>query len=415
MNKKIQTHDVIVVGGGSAGMMAAGVAASRGRRVLLLEKNAKLGEKLSISGGRRCNILNAETDTKVLLQKYGTSEQFLYSAFSKFGMKETYDFFEERGLPLKVEARKRAFPVSERARDVVDTLRDYIKEGKVQVKLNSAVTGLKRKGKHIEYIEVGDMQYQAASYIVATGGLSRPETGSTGDGFDWLTTLGHTVTPPTPTIVPLNVAEPWIRDLAGTTVTNAKITFFADGVSSFSQKGSILFTHTGLSGPTILNSSGRVAGLFQEGDVTAKIDCFPATDLGDLDTQLNELFELHKNKDIKNVFKTFAPSGMSDTLLARVPEISPDAKVNSITKGERRMLVELIKNIPLTITGLAGFAKAVVADGGVPLTEMDMRTMHSNIIDNLYIVGDLLHITRPSGGYSLQLCWTTGFVAGSTA
>src|SRR6187549_71669 len=192
MKPRTIAHDVIVIGGGAAGMMAAGVAAAHGRRVLLLEKNAKLGEKLAISGGKRCNILNAEKDTKRLLANYGTAEQFLYSAFSKFGMEETYAFFESRGLPLKVEAKQRAFPVSERAVDVVSALRAYLAEGKVQIKLNAPVTLVKRKGESIEYVEAGGTKYAADSYIFATGGLSRPATGSTGDGFAWLTALGHT-------------------------------------------------------------------------------------------------------------------------------------------------------------------------------------------------------------------------------
>ena len=414
-SKKTEMFDVIVIGGGAAGMMAAGTAGARGKRVLLLEKNAKLGEKLSISGGKRCNILNAETDVKKLLSNYGASEQFLYSAFSKFGMKETYSFFEERGLPLTVQAKKRAFPKSEKASDVVKCLLHYVKDGKVQVKLRSPVTVIKKKGKNIEYVEVDGNAYSATSYVFATGGLSHPETGSTGDGFSWLTSLGHTVSTPTPSIVPLNVLETWVRDAAGVSIKDCKITFAVDGVRAFASTGSLLFTHTGISGPVVLNSSTKVAGLFEEGEVTAHIDLFPKFDIGGLDKALTDLFDEHKNKDIKNVFKDFAPAGMSSVLLARLPEILPETKVNGITKETRRKLVEDLKDLPLTITSLMGFDKAVVADGGVPLTEMDMRTMHSTLLENLFIVGDLLHIQRPSGGYSLQLSWTSGYIAGSEA
>jgi predicted Rossmann fold flavoprotein len=411
MKSQAENFDVIVAGGGAAGMMAAGVAAANGKRVLLLEKNAKLGEKLAISGGGRCNILNAQPDAKKLLASYDKAEQFLYSPFSKFGMQETYDFFEALGLPLKVEARNRTFPESERAVDVVTIMRKYLADRKVQIKLRSPVEKIKCKGNHIESVEAGGKLYTADSYIFATGGLSHSETGSTGDGFKWLKDLGHTVERPTPTIVPLKAKEPWVKDVAGVTV-EAKITFAVDGVSAFSKAGAILFTHTGLSGPTILNCSGKVAGLFESGEVTASIDLFPSTDLGTLDRNLTELFEQHKNKVLKNVLKEFVPAGMNDVLLEMLPDIASDAKVHSVTKEQRRALVELFKNLPLTITGLMGFEKAVVADGGIPLTEIDTRTMRSLKIDNLFVIGDLLHITRPSGGYSLQLCWTTGYVSG---
>jgi predicted Rossmann fold flavoprotein len=411
MKSQAENFDVIVAGGGAAGMMAAGVAAANGKRVLLLEKNAKLGEKLAISGGGRCNILNAQPDAKKLLASYDKAEQFLYSPFSKFGMQETYDFFEALGLPLKVEARNRTFPESERAVDVVTIMRKYLADRKVQIKLRSPVEKIKCKGNHIESVEAGGKLYTADSYIFATGGLSHSETGSTGDGFKWLKDLGHTVERPTPTIVPLKAKEPWVKDVAGVTV-EAKITFAVDGVSAFSKAGAILFTHTGLSGPTILNCSGKVAGLFESGEVTASIDLCPSTDLGTLDRNLTELFEQHKNKVLKNVLKEFVPAGMNDVLLEMLPDIASDAKVHSVTKEQRRALVELFKNLPLTITGLMGFEKAVVADGGIPLTEIDTRTMRSLKIDNLFVIGDLLHITRPSGGYSLQLCWTTGYVSG---
>lgn len=219
-------YDVIVIGGGAAGMMAAGRAGERGKRVLLLEKNAKLGAKLAISGGGRCNILNAEDDEHMLLSHYGESGKFLYSSFSQFGMQEAYRFFEAHGLPLKVEARKRAFPSSEKASDVALTLKKYMTKGNVEVRLRAPVERIVSKGGHIVGVVVQGTQLVASSYILATGGLSHPETGSTGDGFAWLSDLGHTVQKPTPTIVPLHTADAWSHKLAGTTVANMKISFF---------------------------------------------------------------------------------------------------------------------------------------------------------------------------------------------
>jgi len=415
MSSDTNTYDVIVVGGGAAGMMAAAVSSALGKRVLILEKNSRLGKKLSITGGGRCNILNAEDVEKDLLTHYADSEQFLYSSFAKFGMRDTYAFFESHGLPLKVEARKRAFPSSEKASDVVQMLNKRLVAGKVEIQLNSPVTKVNHKDGHIISIETKGVAYSGTSYVFATGGFSHPETGSTGDGFSWLSGLGHTFHPPTPTIVPLKAREPWVKDLAGVSAPSAKMTFFVDGKKSFSVTGPILFTHVGVSGPTILNSSGKVADLLQEGEVTMAIDLFPTVDLGNLDKALAELFNENKNKTLRNVFRAFVPPGMNNALLAMLPDIDAEIKVHSVTKEHRRQLVTLVKSLTLSITGLLGFDKAVVADGGVPLTEVDMRTLRSKKVDNLFIIGDLLHITRPSGGYSLQLCWTTGYVAGTHA
>ncbi|MDB5264695.1 MAG: aminoacetone oxidase family FAD-binding enzyme [Parcubacteria group bacterium] len=414
MRKGEVSHDVLVIGGGAAGLMAAGVAAAQGKRVLLLEKNAKLGEKLAISGGGRCNILNAEEDENVLLAQYGDAKNFLFSPFSEFGMSEAYAFFESRGLPLKVEARKRAFPQSEKAVDVVRFFLEYLKEGKVDIKLRSAVENVVMKKGQIDFIVADGKEYRANSYILATGGVSHPETGSTGDGFEWLTKLGHTVHKPTPTIVPLKVKEVWVKEVSGVALPEMKISFFVEGVRKFSTKGPLLFTHFGISGPTILNAAGKVDDLLHEGAVTATIDMFPTIDLGILDKQLMALLDENKNKLLKNVFKGFAPAGMNDLLLA-LSTIDPEKKVHSVTKEERRILIDLLKALSITVTGLLGFEKAVVADGGVPLSEIDTKTMRSLKIENLFITGDLLHITRPSGGYSLQLCWTTGYVAGGNA
>lgn len=404
--------DVIVIGGGAAGMMAAGVAAERGKRVLLFEKNDRLGEKLRISGGGRCNITNAEEDVKVLLKKYDEAEQFLYSAFSEFGVKDTFSFFESRNLPLVVEANKRAFPKSQSAADVVRIMAEYVAKGKVDVRLKTSARRIVGKDGKVEKVIASGGEYFADSYILSTGGVSHPETGSTGDGFAWLKELGHTVADPTPTIVPLKAKEKWLRDLSGTTLPAVKITFYVGKEKKFAKTGNILLAHFGLSGPLILNSAAQVADLLQEGTVTARIDLFPSLDIGALDKKLTEHFDTNKNKLLKNVVKEFTPSGTGDVLLTLVPTVDPEKKVHSITKEERRALVDMLKGLPVTIPGLMGLDRAVIADGGVPLTEMDMRTMRSKVCTNLFIIGDLLHINRPSGGYSLQLCWTEGYVAG---
>lgn len=410
-----ERYDVIVIGGGASGMMAAGRAAARGKKVLLLEKSPRLGSKLSITGGGRCNILNAEEDEHALLRQYGASENFLYSPFSQFGMRDAYDFFERGELPLKVEARKRAFPESEDAQDVVDFLKKYIAQHGVEVRLRTRVEEIRTADGKITEIVAGKKFYQANSYILATGGMSHPETGSTGDGFGWLTKLGHRVEEPTPTIVPVCVAESWVKTLSGVAIKNMKITFFADEKRAFSERGDVLLTHFVLSGPLILNAAGKIADILAFGAASARIDTYPGMDLGILEKRLVSVFDANKNKTLKNVFREIAPPGTGAVLLQLATGLDPEKKVHSITKEERRVLADLLKALPITITGLMGFDRAVVADGGVVLTEVDTKTFASRIIPNLFIAGDLLHIRRPSGGYSLQLCWTSGYVAGSHA
>lgn len=396
-------------------MMAAGRAAELGKKVLLLEKNEALGVKLAITGGGRCNILNAEEDVHSLLAHFGKAKPFLYSPFSQFGMQEAYEFFESRGLPLKVEARKRAFPHSERASDVVRLLTAYVKKGNGEVRLRSPVEAVYVEGDRITAVVAGGSEYRATSYILATGGVSHPETGSTGDAFVWLSSLRYPIQKPTPTIVPLRASAAWLRPLSGVTLKDAKIIFFVDGKRSFFARGSILCTHFGLSGPTILNAAGRVAGLLESGAVTAEIDTKPDADLGVLEREITAVFDANKNKTLRNVFKEIAPPGTGAVLLALLSQIDAGKKVHSVTKAERRALAKCLKTLPVAIVGLMGFDRAVVADGGLPLTEIDTKTMRALKHTNLFVTGDILHIVRPSGGYSLQLAWTSGYVAGSHA
>ncbi|MHB1316366.1 MAG: BaiN/RdsA family NAD(P)/FAD-dependent oxidoreductase [Minisyncoccota bacterium] len=416
MNLITKKYDVIVIGGGASGMMAAGTSGSRGKRVLLIEKNKRLGEKLRISGGGRCNITNDERDIHMLLSQYKGSKDFLYSPFSIFGIKETFDFFEGRELPLFVEARKRVFPKSEKASDVCDTLVSYMKENNVDIITNNPVLKLNIENNIITSVITKEETFFGDSIIIATGGLSHPETGSTGDGFSWLKVLGHTIHEPTPTIVPLTVEEKWVKDLSGislgSTESPVKLTFFVDNKKAFVKKGKVLFTHFGLSGPLILNTAKEVSDLLHKGLVTLQIDTYPDKDLGTLEKYMLEMFDKNKNKAFKNVFGDIAPKGTARVLLSLLPHIDGDIKTHSVTKEMRKDICRLLKALPVSILGLLGFDKAVVADGGVDIKEVDTKTMKSQKIDNLFLTGDMLHIDRPSGGFSLQLCWTTGYVAG---
>ncbi len=413
MKPEILNYDVIVIGGGASGMMAAGQAASRGKKVLLLEKNNSMGEKLKITGGGRCNITNDEQDVREFLKNHGQASHFLFSAFHQFNAKNTFDFFESKNLPLVVQARNRVFPQTEKAADVFYTLKRFLEAKGVSVKTNSQVKKIVHDQGKILRIITDQGQFRAASYILATGGVSHPETGSTGDGFRWLSKMGHTVHPPTPTIVPLGVAEEWVKVLAGISLSFMKISFLLDGKRQFSKIGKVLFTHFGLSGPLILNSAAKVGELLRNGEVTAQIDAFPDTDLGAMDDKVVKIFSANQNKALKTVLKEIVPVGTLKGILLLLEGMNLDIPVNSVTREDRKKLVNLLKALPVTITHLMGNDRAVSADGGVSLTEIDTRTMKSKIMSNLFVTGDLLHINRPSGGYSLQLCWTTGFIAGN--
>mgnify|MGYP006054394601 CR=1 FL=1 len=408
-------YDVIVIGGGPAGMMAAGTAGARGKRVLLVEKNKRLGEKLRITGGGRCNVTNDESDLRKFLSHYGKVEQFLYSSFSEFNKQHTFDFFTSRGLPLVVEANKRAFPHTHNATDVERIMEEYCKAGGVEALLGAPVEKVVIVANRVAGVVVKGKTYSCKSLVLATGGASHPETGSTGDGFRFLSDAGHAIVPPTPSIVPVAVKDAWVKSLAGISIDEMKITFFVDGKKAFLKKGKILCTHFGLSGPLILNSAKQIGDLLHEGEVTATIDIYPSLDNGSLEKLILGHFDTHKNKVLKNILKEFVPPGTSTAILSLLPESLAETKVHSVTRDERKLLVQTLKSLPVRVKGLMGFDRAVVADGELPLTEIDTRTMGSKKIPNLFVTGDLLHINRPSGGFSLQLCWTSGYVAGKNA
>jgi len=409
-------YDLIVMGAGASGLMAAGAAAANGKKVLVLEKNKELGKKLRITGGGRCNITNATFDEREFLKKFGDAEKFLYSPLSQFGVQDTFDFFENRGLKLVTEARNRVFPKSQSAEDVYRVMYQYIKSPNVKVIVNSPVLKISSEiidGKPvIAYVQTKEEKFTAKNYLIATGGVSHPETGSTGDGLKWLKKLGHTVNTPSPNVVPLKTRDKWCHDLSGVSLSFMKISFYVNDKKAFSETGKILFTHFGVSGPLILNAAHRVADLLHEGSVTAFVDCYPDTDHGALEKQILKTFDKNKNKDFKNILDEIVPPGMDNAIIEFHIVDDVTKKVHSITKEERKNIVRLLKGMPLNIEGLMGMDRAVISDGGVPLTEIDTKTMQSKVCDNLYMTGDLLHINRPSGGYSLQLCWTTGYVAG---
>lgn len=402
--------DVCVIGAGPAGMMAAGHAAMQGASVILLEKNSRPGEKLLITGGGRCNVTNHELDVRTFLKKYKDNDKFLFSAFSQFSAKDTLDFFNKRGVKTKVEAEGRVFPESNKAESIWNVLIDFIKEQKVHIETNAVVTSITLKSVKLK----NGKEIFAKKFILATGGTSRPETGSTGDGFPWLKSLGHNIIASNSSLVPLSIKEPWVKKLQGVTLNNVKITTYQNNTKQDSVKGKILFTHFGVTGPTILNLSKDVGELLKYGEVEIKLDLLPTLDHGMLNAELQKLFTSESNKKIKNSLSVLIPSSLVDPVI-KLSKIDPDIQNNKISKEMRMKLIETIKNLSFKVDKLLGNDKAIVSSGGVDLNEVDFKTMKSKIVPNLYLIGDVLNIDRPSGGYSLQLCWTTGFVAGMDA
>ncbi len=404
--------DVIVVGGGPAGMMAAGTAASNGAKVILIEKNDSLGKKLLITGGGRCNVTNSEFDVRKFLDKFKENGKYLFSAFSKWGVKETLDFFHQRGMETKVEKELRTFPISNSARSVWDVLVDYLKENNVTVLSNSPAKEIVHDNERIFGIKlINNKIIQGKNLIIATGGTSRPETGSTGDAYGWLKELGHTVIEPTPSLVPIAIKDQWVKKLAGVSFDDIKLTVFQNHTKQESVKGKILFTHVGISGPTILNMSKDIGELLKYGEVVISLDLLPNEDYGTLNKRLQELFKENDKKKFKNALSSLVPSSISP-IIVELSGIDGNIQCNSISRESRLDLIQLIKGIPLNVDKLLGLEKAVISSGGVILEEVDFKTMRSRLFSNLYLIGDVLNIDRPSGGYSLQLCWTTGYVAG---
>lgn len=406
--------DVIVVGGGPAGMMAGGRAAEKGAKVILIEKNETLGKKLLITGGGRCNLTNFEFDIRKFLKKFKDDGKFLFSVFSQWSVKETLEFFHAKGMATKVEKELRVFPISDSAQSVLDVLAEYMRKHGVMVLSNSSVIEIEREGSALVGVRLKNKKIiRGRSIIIATGGISRPETGSTGDGYLWLKNIGHTIIKPVPSLVPVAVKDLWAKRLAGVSLADVKITVFQNNKKQNVSKGNILFTHVGVSGPVILNMSKDIGELLKYGSVVLSIDLLPAQGHGTLNAKLQELFKEHNNKKFKNVLSNLIPSAIA-SVIVEFSGIDKNIQCNSITRDDRLKLVALLKGIPMQVDKLLGVEKAIITSGGAALDEVDFKTMRSRLFSNLYLVGDVLNINRPSGGYSLQLCWTTGFVAGNS-
>lgn len=415
LQAKDKIFDVAVIGGGPSGMMAAIRASESGAKVALLEKNIVLGRKLLLTGKGRSNITRAEFNPKELAKKYGREGDFLLYPLSVFGVKETLKFFEEHGLKTKIERGKRIFPQSDKARDVLNVLIQSLKKNNVLILTKAEVGEIFIRGTKITKLFLKDgREITAKNYILCTGGKSYPQTGSTGDGYKWLQKLGHTIIKPRPALVPINIKEAWPKEAQGLSLKNVELFVFQNSKKVESRFGELLFTHFGISGPIVLDLSGKIGELLEKGGVSLFLDLKPALSFEKLDKRLQSDFAKQSNKMFKNSLADLLPSKLIPVIV-KLSGINQIKKVNEITKKERNKLVKLLKNLEMTVNSLLGFETAIITLGGVSLKEIDAKTMKSKLIDNLFFAGEIINLHGPTGGYNLQLCWSTGHLAGQSS
>lgn len=414
-------NKIIVIGGGPAGMFAAIAAAEAGSQVTLLEKNEELGKKLYITGKGRCNITNAG-DMDNLFANIMTNAKFLYSAFYSYDNQRVIDFFERNGLRTKIERGNRVFPVSDHSSDVIATLQKVLKEKKVKIMLHTQVQSL------LEEPSVDDMSQnvvtgvkledgttmQADAVIVATGGFSYQTTGSTGDGYRFAKEMGHTVTDIHPSLVPFLAKEGYVQQMQGLALKNVEVRILNGKKLLYQEFGEMLFTHFGVSGPLLLSASAAIKPSLTAGELSMFIDLKPALSEEQLDHRLLREFDEAKNKQFKNSIGGLFPAKMIPVML-KLSGIDPEKKVNEITKAERRYFIGLIKAFPVTLCGLRDFNEAIITKGGVKVKEVNPSTMESKLVPHLYFCGEVLDLDAMTGGYNLQIAWSTGYLAGVSA
>ena len=404
--------DVIVVGGGAGGLSAALAAAKNGCRVRILEKNEKLGKKLYITGKGRCNLTNG-ADVEELLNHVVSNRKFLYSAFYGFSNRDMMELLEDAGLPLKTERGNRVFPVSDKSSDVIRTLQRLLKEAGVRICLGCRAEAVLTDGSVCTGVRSADGQiYSAGQVIVATGGLSYSSTGSTGDGYRFASDCGHKVTELSPALVPFCAAEDWVGRLQGLSLKNVSVKLSQGKKICYEEFGEMLFTHFGVSGPAVLSGSSTTARYLKNGPLTLSVDLKPALTEEQLDQRILRDFSAMQNRQFKNAFQGLLPAKLIPVMVER-SGIDPEKQVNAITRGEREQLVSLIKHFTLTLTGLRDYNEAIITQGGVSVKEIDPGTMESKLVRGLFFAGEVLDVDAMTGGYNLQIAWSTGYAAGS--
>ena len=405
-------NEIVVIGGGAAGLMAAIAAAERGSQVRLIEPNERLGKKINITGKGRCNVTN-DTDLEGLLAHIPRNGRFLYSALSRFGSRDTMAFFERCGVPLKVERGDRVFPVSDSAFDITDALKRQVKALGIQWIRDRAVAVETTDGRVMAVKgEKGSCPCRAA--VIATGGVSYPGTGSTGDGYRLAAALGHTIVPPRGSLVPLVSSDDCCRRMQGLSLKNVELTVYnRKHKPVFREFGEMLFTHFGLSGPLVLSASAHLRDWETE-QYTSSIDLKPALDDQKLDARILRDIGENPNRDFEKLLSGLVPHSMAPVLAERLC-VPGTLKANSVTKEQRRALVQLLKHFSIPLTGVRPVAEAIVTAGGVKVSEVKPNTMSSKLVEGLYFAGEVLDVDAYTGGFNLQIAWATGHLAGISA
>lgn len=405
---------IIVVGGGAAGMMAAVTAARKGKNVLLLEKNEKLGKKLFITGKGRCNITNsAEIDE--LFSAVVSNPKFLYSSFYSLTNDQVIEFFEELGVKTKVERGGRVFPESDHSSDVIRALEQELKRLGAEIRLRTEVKEILAEGGRAKGVRLSSGEkLNADAVIIATGGISCPSTGSTGDGYRFARECGHKVTELSPALVPMEVEEWYAKELMGLSLRNIEIKITDGKKKLYEEFGEMLFTHYGVTGPVILSASSIVGKKLKEHPLTLHIDLKPALTEEQLDKRVLREFEANHNRQFKNAVDSLFPAKLKPVIveLSGIPE---EKKVNEVTKEERLRFVRMIKDFSMTLTAMRGYNEAIITKGGVSVKEIDPGTMESRLVNRLYFAGEVLDLDAVTGGYNLQIAWSTGYLAGMNA
>ena len=405
-------NKVIIVGGGAAGMLAGIIAARNGCQVVLYEKNEKLGKKIFITGKGRCNVTN-NCDPEELLQAVKSNNKFLYSAFYSFNSQDMMALLEEAGVPLKTERGNRVFPLSDHSSDIIRGLERLLHRYDVHIRLRKEVQEILIEDGRAVGIRLKDgYKDRAQTVVVATGGLSYPTTGSTGDGYRFARETGHTVTDCMPSLVPLTVSEDYIGEMAGLSLRNVELTIRNGKKILYQDFGEMMFTHKGITGPLVLSASSSIGKqLKKQGTLEGYIDLKPALSSEQLDERILREFENAKNKQFKNVIGVLFPSSLTPVII-RLGGIPEDKVIHEISREERLNFVSIIKAFPFTIDGLGGYSEAVITKGGISVKEINPGTMESKKIPQLYFAGEVLDLDAVTGGYNLQIAWSTGYLAG---
>ena len=403
--------DCIIIGGGAAGLMAAGTLAHAGKRVIVMEKNDRTARKVLITGKGRCNVTNC-CDIPEFLDNIATGGRFLHSALNRFSPYDTMAFFENLGVPLKVERGQRVFPQSDRAQDIADALLEYVKSGGGKLWLDCAVQTLIIQDGAVRGVMLADgREVLADSVLVCTGGKSYPGTGSTGDGYRFAKQAGHTVVPPAPSLIPLVIREAWCRDAQGLSLRNVTLRAVdtSQGKTVFEELGEMLFTHFGVSGPLVLSASCHMRPM-EPGRYRLFVDLKPGLDEQQLDARLQRDFEKYRNRDFINSLGDLLPRKLIGVMV-QLSGIPGETKINQVTKGRRKAFCRLLKDLPLTVEGMRPIQEAIITSGGVSLKEINPKTMESKRVSGLYFAGEVLDTDAYTGGFNLQIAYSTAYAA----